>query len=534
MNQQRKYLENLNLRKKVTLSIVLLYIFIGLPVWYQLTKVDQYDIRPLLQQEKSSIDYLFKDEDFTNLSLKIPIFLNTSETTYKFPDLIPSVQDEIDTLTRTYKEEYGGIPMSLEIKEMDELSNMDENYVVQLEHTDHVGNSIALYDKLELTVQYDDKTVHDNALPYIIAVSIVNNLFYKKNENFLANELDRSLSIMDNLSVVEYKPRVVLNFNLVVDDNVLANWDLNSIDNTLFNDLINPFIKLFENIYEFEIESNVFYNEDLNMNGVGHDIADVQAKLDYTRLNDNINFIDRDLENVINFAMVLTSSEQDSLSYNIVDWGNIYVCDKEMYLKDDSIYVDSKLIEPLLQTYLEKVFERLTYGNGDLVMNSIDLFIKRAIISNINRINKNIKAVYDMVYNLPVYTDESLNELIPEDLEPYVAEFMNRVFPSLSIPKKIYEQLREIVEKRDSLIDELANGDNVDFKRYLKESFDIYLLSERTFYDHGMVMGGYKSIKHIVAIYLPLLGPMCSIAIGGFIQLVKKPKEDPLLKVKKN
>lgn len=533
MNPHTKYLENLNLRKKVTLSIVLLYIFIGLPVWYQLTKVDQYDIRPLLQQEKPNIEYLFKNEEYANLSMKVPIFLNTSATVYKFPDLIPAVQSEIDTLTKTYQEEYGGISMKLEIKEMDDGSNMRENYVVQLDHTDHVGNSIAMYEKLELTVHYNDKTVYDNALPFIIATSIVNNFFYKKNENFLANELDRSLKFMDNLSAVEYKPRVVLNFNLVVDDNVMADWDLNNIDGALFNEMINPFVKLFENVYDFEIESNVFYNEDLNMNGIGNDIANVQANLDYTRLSDNINFIDKKIENVINFAMVLTSSEQDLLSYNIVDWGNIYVCDKDVYLKDDSIYVDSKHLQPLIQTHLNKVFAELTYSDGDFVMTSIDNFIKRGIISNINRINKNIKAVYDMVYNLPVYTDESLNELIPEEFEPYVAKFMNRVFPSLSIPKRIYEQLREIVDKRDSLIEELANGDNCDFKRYLKESFDVYVLSEETFYDHGMVMGGYKSIKHIIAIYLPLLGPMCSIAIGGFVQLVKKPREDPLIEKRK-
>lgn len=530
MNPQSKYLENLNLRKRVTLSIILLYVFIGLPVWYQLTKVDQYDIRPLLQQERSSIDYLFKNEELSALSMKIPIFLNTSATAYKFPDLISSVQGEIDTLARSYKEDYGGISMKFEIKEVDEVANVNENYVVQLDHTDHVGNSIAMYEKLELTVHYNDKIVYDNALPFIIATSIVNNFFYKKNENCLANELDRSLSIMDNLSAVEYKPRVALNFNLVVDDNVMADWDLSSIDNTLFSEMIHPFIKMFENVYEFEIESNVFYNEDLNMNGVGSDVASVQAKLDYTRLDDNINFIDKDIENVINFAMVLTLSEQELLSYNIADWGSIYVCDKNLYLKDDFIYVDSKHLRPLLHTHLNKAFAKLTYSNGDFVMTSIDSFIKKGIISNINRINKNIKAVYDMVYSLPVYTDESLNEMIPAEFEPYVAKFMSRVFPSLSIPKRIYDQLREIVDKRDSLIEELAHGNTIDFKRYLKETFDVYLLSEETFYDHGMVMGGYKSIKHIIAIYLPLLGPMCSIAVGGFIQLLKNPRNDPLLK----
>lgn len=536
MSKESEYLSNLTLRKKVTLSIVLLYIFVGLPVWYHLTKVDQYDIRPLLQQQKPNIEYLFSGDTFTDIDLKIPIFLNTSATEFKFPDLLPSVQKEIDTLTKTYKEEYGGIGLNLEINELGDGNNTNDNFVVQLEYTDHVGNSISLYEKLELTVQYDDKIVFDNGLPYIIAISIVNNFFYKKNEEFLANELDRTLKFMDNY--VEYKPKTILNFNLVVNDNILSDWDINYLNNGLYDELINPFVKLFNNVYDFKIESNIFYNEDLNLSELDGDIADVQAKLDYTRLSDNINFINKDMENVINFALVLTDKPKENTisSYNIPEWGSIFIYNdkiEDLVNENNLLYVNEELLEPLVYSFLQKAFERLTSSkDSSKVMDDINSFIIKGILSNIDRTNKNIKAIYDMVYTLPVYTDESLNELIPEELQPYVGEFMSRVFPSLSIPKKIYEQLKEIVEKRDLLINELEYNSNFDFKKYLKESFEVYDLSEKTFFDHEMVMGGFKSIKHIIAVYLPLLGPMCSIAIGGFIKLVKKPKQDPLLVIK--
>lgn len=536
MSKESEYSSNLTLRKKVTLSIVLLYIFVGLPVWYHLTKVDQYDIRPLLQQQKPNIEYLFSGDTFTDIDLKIPIFLNTSATEFKFPDLLPSVQKEIDTLTKTYKEEYGGIGLNLEINELGDGNNTNDNFVVQLEYTDHVGNSISLYEKLELTVQYDDKIVFDNGLPYIIAISIVNNFFYKKNEEFLANELDRTLKFMDNS--VEYKPKTILNFNLVVNDNILSDWDINYLNNGLYDELINPFVKLFNNVYDFKIESNIFYNEDLNLSELDGDIADVQAKLDYTRLSDNINFINKDMENVINFALVLTDKPKENTisSYNIPEWGSIFIYNdkiEDLVNENNLLYVNEELLEPLVYSFLQKAFERLTSSkDSSKVMDDINSFIIKGILSNIDRTNKNIKAIYDMVYTLPVYTDESLNELIPEELQPYVGEFMSRVFPSLSIPKKIYEQLKEIVEKRDLLINELEYNSNFDFKKYLKESFEVYDLSEKTFFDHEMVMGGFKSIKHIIAVYLPLLGPMCSIAIGGFIKLVKKPKQDPLLVIK--
>lgn len=536
MSKESEYSSNLTLRKKVTLSIVLLYIFVGLPVWYHLTKVDQYDIRPLLQQQKPNIEYLFSGDTFTDIDLKIPIFLNTSATEFKFPDLLPSVQKEIDTLTKTYKEEYGGIGLNLEINELGDGNNTNDNFVVQLEYTDHVGNSISLYEKLELTVQYDDKIVFDNGLPYIIAISIVNNFFYKKNEEFLANELDRTLKFMDNY--VEYKPKTILNFNLVVNDNILSDWDINYLNNGLYDELINPFVKLFNNVYDFKIESNIFYNEDLNLSELDGDIADVQAKLDYTRLSDNINFINKDMENVINFALVLTDKPKESTisSYNIPEWGSIFIYNdkiEDLVNENNLLYVNEELLEPLVYSFLQKAFEKLTSSKDSAkVMDDINSFIIKGILSNIDRTNKNIKAIYDMVYTLPVYTDESLNELIPEELQPYVGEFMSRVFPSLSIPKKIYEQLKEIVEKRDLLINELEYNSNFDFKKYLKESFEVYDLSEKTFFDHEMVMGGFKSIKHIIAVYLPLLGPMCSIAIGGFIKLVKKPKQDPLLVIK--
>ncbi len=41
----------------------------------------------------------------------------------------------------------------------------------------------------------------------------------------------------------------------------------------LYDELINPFVKLFNNVYDFKIESNIFYNEDLNLGELDGDIC---------------------------------------------------------------------------------------------------------------------------------------------------------------------------------------------------------------------------------------------------------------------
>lgn len=136
-----------------------------------------------------------------------------------------------------------------------------------------------------------------------------------------------------------------------------------------------------------------------------------------------------------------------------------------------------------------------------------------------------------MIHSLPVVTDESLNDLIPEEYQPYLEDFMNKFFPSLSIPQRINNQLNEVILKRDQLFDKFNSTGNTDakFKEYLKDSFSFFKMSEDTFFDHNMVMGNYKSIKHIIAVYLPLLGPVCSLTISGAIRLLQKPKQDPLI-----
>ena len=580
------YRENLSLRRKASLSILLIYFFIGLPVWYHLTKVDQYELDPLMDSEKLKTPYLFKENnpkeesDFLKeINLKIPVYLNLTNTFYKFPDLLNSTQKEVDGLLGRYKDEYGfnSLNLSIELKDVGntpaEWFYENNEYLVQLQHDSYMGNYIYLYEKLEVVVQYDDRSVYENVLPTLVANSILNHFFFEKIN--VANEFDRRLNLEKNIVDLKYTPKIKLVLNLIINDNLLADWDLKDFDQSkVMQEVLLPFMEMFEGVYKFEIESNILYNEDLNLKdwaGAADEIDDLQSQLDISRLSDRA-FVDNIEDRVLNFVVVFPENENleinnsnnsteetkedviisdkisnnKFLSYNLPEWGSVFIykglLSKLEEGKDlDSIYLKDSILEPLFITFLKEIFPILTSSKkkeeegGEQVVFSITKFIKKAILSNIYRTNKNIKAVYDMIYKLPVVTDESLNGLIPEEYQPYLQEFMNKFFPSLSIPQKIHSQLVEVISQRDILLEKLNTTGNTNdkFKQYLKESFSFYKLSEETFFDHEMVMGNYKSLKHVIAVYLPLLGPVCSITIGGVIQLLKKTKKDPLIEKKK-
>ncbi|XBW35502.1 hypothetical protein QEN19_001075 [Hanseniaspora menglaensis] len=556
------YKKNQFLRKCSALSVVFIYLFIGLPVWYHLTKVDQYELEPLMKKEKLRTPYLFKenveiDEFLDEISVTLPVNLNLTNTYYKFPDLIQSTQKELTEMLERYKNEYkfNNLNLNIDLKEAGnktaEHFYQNKEYLVQLEHTDHMGNSISLYEKLEIIVQYNDESVYSNYLPTLIANSIVNHFFFDKIE--VGNEFDRYLTLENKLGNLKYKPTIKLAFNLIVNKNILAGWDLNSPStSSVIQNLFAPFTKMFEGIYKFKVETNILYNEDLKLetwSGEGDDIEELQSQLDVSRLIDN-ELGDPFQEKLLNFVVVLPEnkhlvSDADEikfLSYNLPEWGSVFVYRdliSSLGSDLDSIYLSDDLLEPIFYQFLKQIFPNLAGSdNGEedeKITLTITNFMVKATLNNIFRANKNIRAVYDMLHSLPVVTDESLNEMIPEELQPYLENFMNKFFPSLSIPQKIHDQLVEVITRRDYLLKKLAGNENVSskFAEYLHESFALYKLSDETFFDHEMVMGNYKSLKHIIAVYLPLLGPVCSIAVGGAIHLLKAPKKDPLLKSKK-
>lgn len=567
--QNLLYRENLSLRKKVSLSMVFVYVFIGLPVWYHLTKIDQFDLEPLIEKEKLKTPYLFKSnnvngkpEFLQEISLKIPVNLNLTNTYYKFPDLLQSTQNELDEKLGRYRNEYGfnNINLGIELKEVDdkpaEYFYESNEYLVQIEHESYMGNSISLYEKLEIAVQYEDRSVYENFLPSLISTSILNHFFFEEIDE--GNEFDRVLNLEEGFETLVYTPKIKISLNLILNKNMLADWSLNDPSQSqVFEKLLLPFFTLFEGVYKFDIESNIIYNEDLNLevwNGVANNIDDLQSQLDISSLSNNA-FVDGIEEKVLNFVVLfpenknlkLNNTKEEAaqeafLSYNLPSWGSVFIYKdliSELGTELDSIYLKDSLLEPLVYKFLKQIFPLLTASDGkdEQVVFSITKFVKKAILSNIYRTNKNIKAVYDMIHSLPVVTDESLNDLIPEEYQPYLGEFMNKFFPSLSIPQRINNQLNEVVMKRDQLLNRFNSTGNTNdkFKEYLEDSFSFFKLSEETFFDHNMVMGNYKSIKHIIAVYLPLLGPVCSLTIGGAIRLLKKPKQDPLQSnIKKN
>lgn len=94
--------------------------------------------------------------------------------------------------------------------------------------------------------------------------------------------------------------------------------------------------------------------------------------------------------------------------------------------------------------------------------------------------------------------------------------------PDIPIPKKVSARVNEAIEAIENGLRALDAANLKDAREYAAQA---YTAAERAFFNKDMVAQAYFPDEHKLAVYMPLIGPMLVVVLGGWMRTIKELKQ---------
>ncbi|AJV03014.1 ADE_G0012570.mRNA.1.CDS.1 [Saccharomyces cerevisiae] len=506
-------MSNANLRKWVGFCFVAIYLFLGVPLWYKLTTVYRASL---------PINYIesLQNNKFQDIHLVIPVYVKSD--TYRFPDVHDAIQVQVNHLLNSQEQQ---VPWSLQVLPYNETIEQMESegnqfHVVTLKLDEFIGYSSA-YDTKETLVYYDDAAVLSNDLPFFVAQTLVEHTFQLEWTHL--NKTCEGVSTNNDVAI-SYDPNIHLSVTLLSGDGNPVAWE---IEPTL-TDYFSPFRKFLSPLVNFTVDSSIVYHNDLNLHSLNGSCTsvtwfDLSHTIDLSELSSMTYYPE---DSALNLAIVFpsASSSPDGLafingtrisdeittldwnSYLVPRWGVIII--NKMPLKPNSV-ISEDYLEPMMYRFATDIFQLLglTEGSQDLLSPyiTIDSFKRLTILQNLDK------------------ATETLWSLVK----------LTQQFQGMSIPREVSDNVIEALDLRLQIIDLLndpGKGGDIVWNNALHLSNELVKLCEKAFFNGEMVQQNFFPQEHMIAVYLPLLGPISAVMFFGFYNVMKEKNQ----KSKKN
>lgn len=514
MQQQKSFLF---LRKYTALSLLVLYVFIGLPLWYKLTSVP----RAVLPVEYIRSLHQDKHQD---IHLVIPVYINVRDAVYTFPDLADAVQVQVDhvLMKQTWDVDWTlqVLPLTEDVFDINEM----DDYIVQLELDDNVGCSL-LYDKKTTIVFFNDESVASNDLPYFIAQSLVEHTF--KDEVTMFQRSSKKASTAKKIDkktlalAIEYSPDVHIAISLLTGSGSPVFWDID----TVLQEFFTPLRKLLAPVVNFTVDTDIIYYNDLNLQKLNDHVfqnndsrVDISAIIDLSELTSKNNYYPGKT-NVLNLAIVFPEQELPSkafLSYEngnqttsgmglhsflVPQWGSLFVNEQPLP-SDTGNKLTYEYLKPIIYKFSDELFQLLGLlqykSELSTPLLTIDSFKRKTTI--FNNIDKSVDTLMSLV---------EMTEKLQE----------------MAIPEQVAHDIERALNLRLQIIDEyLNNPTNNNWNIPLQLSNEMKTTVERAFFHKDMVQENFVPQEHKIAVYLPLLGPITVVCLSGVLKLMKEKR----------
>ena len=537
----------LKLRKSVAVVFLLLYVFIGIPLWYKLTTIYRATL---------PIEYIqsLHNDKFKEIHLTIPVFIKSD--TYRFPDIHDAVQIQVNHLLRS-KRHY--VDWSLEIFPYDKTLidteydfNRDNYHVVDLVLDEFVGYTLP-HDSMVTTIYFTDESVASNDLPFFIAQILVEHTFQIEWNQWTLKpgQVEPNQYNNDHNSkqfAINYTPNIHLSISLLNGNGNPISWEIDKSLTKIFT----PFRQLISPLYNFTVDTQIDHFNDLNLNQLNqidnptwHDLSHI---IDLSELSSNNYFVE---QNAINLVIVFPSKDNslnglqflqdtnnkdgDNTTANStstsVEWGSFIVPRWGVLIVNKSSVEANSLIteeylNPILLKFIKDLLNLLGIANNN---------------NNNSEINNDDR---DFEYTSPYLVIDSVKRIrIIENLNKSIDTLWSLVklteqFEQMTVPKEVLQDLTDALDTRLELIDLLNNpskGSDMDWSKGLLMSNQIVKSCERAFFHGEMLQQNFFPQEHKLAVYLPLLGPLTVVIVSGLKAVFKEPhNNDQKLKKKKD
>lgn len=463
-------------RQSVLLSILALYVLIGLPLWFRLTEIYR---APL---PSNFINTLHKNG---NLDLRISntVYLKVGDG-FRFPDLAEATQVQINH--ELHNMENLNVLWNVTVLMEDEIPK--GSYVLTLELGQNEGISLD-ETKKEAALFYTLGSIKNNDLPFFVAQTILHHIF--RTELALFTPHDRGVNAL------RYSPNIHLSFKLLTGDGYPVNWEIEQALDEHFHHLIEEF----KGFVNFTVDSEIKYYAELNL-PESKDIYkdELSTMMDFAEWDVSSNQFSYPTLNFILYhpsmaQSPLTFAKSDNGVFNsflIPQWGAVVL--RESSLAPNTVITSDEL-RPLLETFTSELFRLLGIPKDPKTPQiRIDAMKKFSLVENLRR------------------GVESLSSLLK----------LSESLPNMSIPKTVLQNVQDALIARQLAVVKLNLGSNFDGA--LAQSIKMVEHAERAFFDREMVQQTFFPQEHKIAVYMPLLGPLTLILVLGLLRLLKEYK----------
>lgn len=480
LNSESK--QSLSTRQLVVLSIVALYLFIGLPLWFKLTEIYR---APLPSKFITAL------QNSQNIDLKIQreVFVKVVDG-LKYPDLAEATQIQIDhELTKISQNPEERLIVDWNVTIIMDGEPGPDDHVLELELGD--GEGIAVDPaKRETVLFYTLSSVKNNDLPYFVTQTLLYHIFNSEIESFKVKNQRK------DINSISYSPTIHLSFKLLTGDGGPINWRIGKALDEYFQ----PVIDLFESYTNFTIDSEIKYFTELNL----------PNETDIIRLNDLstiVDFSEWDISSnmfnypTLNFVLYYPSKSISPLNFDFDPSKNAFLIPQW-----GSIILQSEALEPhtvITEDGLRPVLEKFTSELINLL--GLPKHPKTPLI------RVDAVKVHTIITNLMRATD-SLSSLLK----------LSKSLPNMSIPKTVLNNVKRALEAREQVVEKLNY--EKDWDGALLESNKMVKYSEDAFFDREMVQQNFFPQEHKIAVYLPLLGPLTIVCSLGLVRILTEFK----------
>lgn len=494
------------IRRVIVFVAVLIIVFLGFPLWKSTTTIHRAEL-PVNTVNDYSMNLKNK------IHYNIPVYLDVPNSLASF---IPLAQDLLD---KSLYDEYPELRdfWKLELRKIDDDINPQNDYVVKFEYKPMPEDDqdqdliesffISPFNK-ETRITITDNVVRPKKVDEFLSAVLTQHVFKSEIEEMRdllhgRNQNSRNL-------IMPFSSEYNIVISLFSEGGIPITWE------------IEKSLELFESIFNrmshfanFTLTTQVQYystltyppNYDQNKNAFIIPESDLSTFVNYG----DWNLITHDINPSINFIVYFPGANYESKrteiensktnSFLIPQWGGVHIFNKDMVNQDSSI-TETELL-PVMEIFSSQLFLLLGMPSQPRSPSiKIDSLSRTTTYKNLKQSLENLQALIALT--------NSLNEIsIPELTKFYVLESL-----------QYFE-------------DSVQEAENGNFEQAMKYSSRSLEKSDKAFFEKEMVQQAYFPSEHKLAVFLPLLGPLCSIVGIGTLKTIKDIKNNRRSKAKK-
>lgn len=475
-------------RLYVVLSIVLSVLALGLPLFLYTTSIHR------AQLPTSEIEA--RVASFDRLKFELPIHLNFSAV-----HVLDETQREVDRLLARDGVQGWGLRIV--------AGNADPTaeYVVNFEHVPEQGTALTFnvgpYKVITVGLEVP---LGEADLPKELATWLVDGCFYEE-ATAVTSIKSGAKNIEEWVSPFPYSKKYHLVYNLLVEGGKPVTWE---VEKAL--ERMSPVFAALNHYCKLKVSTQIQYYSKLRTEP--HYDAEKRAYvIPENDLSTFINYGEWNLNNhditpSINFILYFADSNYNGVpllvensktnSFLIPQWGGVLIYNTKMpALEGATINISERELEPVFETFASQLYELLGVPQTPpLPYMRVDSFHRITTFKNLKRSLETLTAL--------VKLSSSLN--------------------GISIPESTKIHVEEALASYDAAIKSL--GSTGGYSRAVEQAADCAESSDKAFFEKEMVQQAYFPSEHKLAVYLPLLGPICSIVFFGAIKLFKLWREE--------